>query len=345
MTTAAALTVALLAPQAGAPAQAPRFPGAATTVAVNRADGRLAVLTGNQLQVLESTSAPQPLSTLELPGKDPRVLEYCGPNLRYVTHDVQGMPEVFVAVSVVGRERLAWPNPGLSDLFPTDTSRLTLDGRGVYGFLTLVPAARVFFSLPEDIPLGAGVAATFRFAGEKLLARASELFGGVVALSPTDMVLARRGGGLMRDRAPDGVVWKREASGGDWRIVDVDLATATVAAIDPQGAVVGTGLEKGEPRWRCEMAGAKVRDARLLRGGGLLMLATEPAPAIAVADPATGKPAAEGVVELCERKGFAKPLAEWIAKATSLDALLDVTTAGGPAWLVRGADGWYLVPR
>jgi hypothetical protein len=345
MTMAAALTVALLAPQAGSAAEAPRFPGAATTVAVNRADGRLAVLTGSQLQILENATATTPVTTFEVPGKDPRVLEYCGPNLRYVTHDVQGMPEVFVAISVVGRERLAWPNPGLSDLFPTDTSRLTLDGRGVYGFLTLVPAARVFFSLPEDIPLGAGVAATFRFAGEKLLARASELFAGFVALSPDDMVLARRGGGLMRSRAPDGVVWKREASGGDWRIVDVDLATGTVAAVDAQGAVVGTDLEKGEPRWRCELAGSHVRDARLVRGGRLLMLATDPGRSLALADPATGKRSGPGIVELCERQGLAKQLAEWLAKAASLDGLLEVTTSTGTAWLLRGSDGWYLVPR
>ena len=98
-----------------------------------------------------------------------------------------------MVITVDGRERLAFPNEGLSELFPSETSRLTLDGKGVYGFLPLDPPAREFFGLPESVPLGAGVAATYRFAGEKLLARGSEVFTGVVALSPDDMLLTVKG--------------------------------------------------------------------------------------------------------------------------------------------------------
>ncbi|OYV88996.1 MAG: hypothetical protein B7Z68_12545 [Acidobacteria bacterium 21-70-11] len=244
---AAAAGVAAAWSQTVPPLPAPRFPGAATTVAVNRASGMAAVLTGDQLQLFDSVWAPAPRGRIELPGKAPRVLEYCGPNLRYVTHDVQGMAQVFVAITADGRERLAWPNSGLSELFPTEASRLTLDGKGLYGFLPLDPPAREYFGLPGDIPTGAGVAVTFRFAGEKLLARGSAAFAGVVALSPDDMLLTLVGGGLMRYRSPGGVAWKREGSGGAWRIADVDLAGGVVAAIDGEGAVVGTGTESGKP--------------------------------------------------------------------------------------------------
>ena len=167
-----------------------------------------------------------------------------------MTHQVSNLPQVFVVITVDGRERLAFPNEGLSELFPSETSHLTLDGKGVYGFLPLDPPAREFFGLPESIPLGAGVAATYRFAGEKLLARGSEVFIGVVALSPDDMVLTVKGGGAMRHRSPGGVAWKREGSGGDWRLADVDPAAGVAVAIDGQGALLGIDLEKGDVRWQ-----------------------------------------------------------------------------------------------
>jgi hypothetical protein len=328
-----------------APPPAPRFPDAATTVAVNGSNGKVAVLTGDQLQIFDSVWAPAPSARIELPGKEPRILEFCGPNLRYVTHDVQGMAQVFVAITADGRERLAWPNSGLSELFPTEASRLTLDGKGLYGFLPLDPPARQYFGLPGEIPTGAGVAVTFRFAGEKLLARGSAAFAGVVALSPDDMLLTLGGGGLMRYRSPGGVAWKREGSGGAWRIADVDLAGGVVAAIDGEGAVVGTGTESGEPRFRCAIPAARVLDARLLRDGRLLALLTGPERRTAILDIATMRPVGEQPAELCARLGLAAVYEGWLRTADSLADLLDAGTPNAPGLLLRGAGGWYLVAR
>ncbi len=326
-------------------APAPRFSGVATTVAVNRSNGMVAVLAGGTLAVYPSVSAASPASRIELPGRDPRLLEFCGPNLRYVTHDVQGMAQVFVAITAEGRERLAWPNSGLSDLFPTADSRLTRDGKGLYGFLPLDPAAREYFGLPADIPTGAGVAATFRFAGEKLLARASSAFAGVVALSPDDMLLALGGGGLMRYRSPGGVAWKREGSGGTWRIADVDQAAGTVAAIDGAGTVTVTTLESGEERGRCALSGAAVADARLLSDGRVLVLAAGPRPRAAILDAGTGRPAGEQPAALFARHGLGSVYDAWLAKASSLDGLVEAGSGAGAALLLHGADGWYLAPE
>ncbi|HVN75533.1 MAG TPA: hypothetical protein VMT19_04395 [Thermoanaerobaculaceae bacterium] len=310
-------------------------------MAVNRADGRVAVLAGTTLAVFTTVDAQIPSASFEIPGKDPAVLEFRGNQILYSTHDVDALPVVFVAVSVEGRERLAWPNSGISDLFPSVTSRLTLDGKGVYGFLPLDPEARSFFGLANDIPLGAGVAATYRFAGEKLLARGSEAFAGVVALTPDDMVLAIRRGGVMRVRPQGIVAWKREAKGGDWRITDVDLKAGLAIAIDPIGAVVATDLEKGEPRWLCAVSGARVADARALADGRLLVVTDGPDRSATILDPAKGQPAGVQLAELCGRRGLAQVFFDWVAKASSLAGLVEVTTPSGPAWLIRGADGWY----
>ena len=335
--------VALAVATAGAAPPAPRFPGATTTLAANRADGRLAVLQAGTLSVYRGENAEAPSASFEIPGKDPAVIEFRGNQILYTTHGVNDMPVIFVAVSVDGRERLAWPNSGISELFPTDTSRLTLDGKGIYGFLVLDPPARAFFGLADDIPLGAGVAATYRFAGEKLLARGSEAFAGLVALSADDMLLALKGGGLMRYRSPGGVAWKREGSGGGWGIADVDLAGGLVVAIDAAGLAVATGLEKGEPRWRCAVAGAPVRDARTLPDGKLLVLTGGSEPKVAALDPATGRRSRSQLTDLCEGQGLSKALADCLSKAQSLSEIVSVATPGGSAWLIRGADGWYEV--
>ncbi len=339
--------LALLAPLAaggGAAPAAPRFAGAATTVTVNRADGRIAVLEGTTLSVYPSLAAQLPAASFEIPGTGPAVLEFRGNQILYVTHGVDNMPVVLVAVSAEGRERLAWPNAGISDLFPTETSRLSLDGKGVYGFLPLDPAARAFFGLADDIPLGAGVAATYRFAGEKLLARGSEAFAGVVALAPDDMLLTLRRGGLMRVKPGGAVAWKREAKGGDWRITDVDAKAGVAVAVDAVGAAVGTGIEKGDSRFLCAVTGARVADARLLSDGRLLVLAPGAEHAAAILDPGSGREAGVQPAELCGRHGLAQVFFDWAAKARSLSEMIEVPTPGGPAWLIRGADGWHEIP-
>jgi hypothetical protein len=342
---AAAASVAAAWSQTAPAPPAPRVPGVATTVAVNRSNGKVAVLAGEQLQLFDSVWTPSPSARIELPGKEPRILEFCGPNLRYVTHGVQGMAQVFVAITADGRERLAWPNSGLSELFPTEATRLTLDGKGLYGFLPLDPQAREYFGLPGDIPTGAGVAVTFRFAGEKLLARASAAFAGVVALSPDDMLLTLGGGGLMRYRSPGGVAWKREGSGGTWRIADVDLAGEVVASIDGEGAVVGTRTESGEPCFRCALPAARVLDARLLRDSRLLVLLTGPERRTAILDTASMKPAGEQPAELCARLELTAVYEGWLRTAVSLADFLDVSAPTTPGLLLRGAGGWYLVVR
>jgi hypothetical protein len=336
------LLVALAAPPALA-GTSPRFPGADTSVAVNRGNGRIAVLHGDKLEVLEPSGAS--IASIGIPGKKPRVLEFCGGNLLYVTHQVTNLPQVFVVITVDGRERLAFPNEGISDLFPNEASHLTLDGKGVYGFLPLDQAARDFFGLPESIPPGAGVAATYRFAGEKLLARGSEVFVAVVALSPDDMVLALKGGGAMRYRSPGGVAWKLEGSGGDWRLVDVDPAAGLGVAIDAQGALVGIDLDKGEVRWQSPAGpGPRIVDARLVRGGKALAFAREPEKQVLVFDPSSGKWNAGEVSQGFARQGMRAVLASWLDRSDSLAELFQIDTPAGATWLIHGADGWYEVP-
>jgi hypothetical protein len=335
--------LAALAVTPGLAGTAPRYPGADTSVVVNRANGRIAVLRGDKLEVFEAAGTS--LSTIELPGKNPRLLEFCGGNLLYVTHQVSDLPQVFVVITVDGRERLAFPNEGLSELFPSATSHLTLDGKGVYGFLPLDPPAREFFGLPESIPAGAGVAATYRFAGEKLLARGSEVFVGVVALSPDDMLLAVKGGGAMRHRSPGGVAWKRDGSGGDWLLADVDPAAGLAVAIDGQGALLGLDLEKGDVRWQSAAgSGPRVRGARLLRGGRVVAFTTEPEKQAVVFDPAAGSWSATEVTQAFARNGMRAVLASWLDRTESLAGLWQIGTPGGTAWLILGADGWYEVP-
>ena len=340
---ALAVVFAMVPVAAGADGPAaPRFPGADTSIAVNRANGRVAVLRGDKLEVLESTGAA--VSSVEIPGKGPRILEFCGGNLLYVTHEASNLPQVFVVITVDGRERLAFPNEGLSSFFPSETSRLTMDGKGVYGFLPLDPPAREFFGLPESIPLVAGVAATYRFAGEKLLARGSEVFTGVVALSPDDMLLTVKGGGVMRFRSPGGVAWKREGSGGDWRIADIDVTAGLVAVIDGDGRTLGLDLEKGEVRWQSPGGtGPRVRDARLLRNGQVLLYASEPEAQLAVLNPATGQRSVTALSQAFEGRGLSGVLKFLLQHAESLAGVLEVPTTGGSALLVHGADGWYEV--
>ena len=334
---------AALAAAAGFAGPAPRYPGADTSVVVNRGNGRIAVLRGDKLEVFEPSGAS--LSTIEIPGKGPRILEFCGGNLLYVTHEVSNLPQVFVVITVEGRERLAFPNEGLSELFPSEKSRLTLDGKGVYGFLPLDPPAREFFGLPDSVPLGAGVAATYRFAGEKLLARGSEAFTGVVALSPDDMLLTVKGGGAMRHRSPGGVAWKHEGNGGDWRVVDVDPAAGVAVAIDGQGALIGLDLEKGDVRWQSPSGTVpRVSDARLLRGGQTLAFTKEPEKQVMVFDPSSGTWSATEAAQAFARQGMRAVLAAWLDRADSLAGLWQIGTASGTALLILGADGWYEIP-
>ncbi|MCU0294288.1 MAG: hypothetical protein MUF10_20265 [Thermoanaerobaculaceae bacterium] len=259
----------------------PRFPGTATTVAVNRADGRVAAVVGAKLLLLDSLASDTVARSFDLPGRDQSVREFRGNTIVYATSAVEDMPFVLVALSTDGRERLAWPNEGLSELFPTERSRLTLDGRGLYGELVLDGAVREYFELPKDIPVGSGVAATYRFAGEKMSARASEMFRQVVALTPDDMLIALKDGGVMRYRAGDGAIWKLDIAGPPWRLVDVDDKAGLLLGLEGGTVLRCLDTARGELRWQWDAG----RQGDAIRAA--LGIAREPQP---VAAPAKAAP-------------------------------------------------------
>jgi hypothetical protein len=243
-------TVAMLAAILTRAESRPRFPGADTSVAVNRTNGKVAVCQGGTLMVYDSIRAPEPTTTIELPGEKQAVREFRGNTLVYVANRVEGMARVFVALLADGRERMAWPNEGISELFPNEESHLTVDGRGIYGRLVLDGSVQELFGLSDSIPLGSGVVATYRFAGEKLSARGSEVFGEVVAISPDDMLIGLRDGGVLRYKAPGGVAWKLDrADKTSWRLTDVDLGAGLVLVAVDGTVLNAVDLEKGELRW------------------------------------------------------------------------------------------------
>lgn len=364
---------------------APRFPGAATTVVVNQADGRAAAVVGGRLLLLDSLAADVVTKEYELPGREQAIREFRGNTLVYSTRSVEGMPFVLVALHVDGRERLAWPNSGLSDLFPTERSRLTLDGRGLYGELVLDGAVREYFELPADIPLGAGVAATYRFAGEKMAARASEIFREVVALTPDDMLIALKDGGVLRYKAGDGVLWRRDIPGEPWRLVDVDERGGQLLAIEGGRVLRCLSLDRGDLRWEWSataQGGAvrralgvegeavppppagtprragrdaaaapapappplRVRDGRLLRSGRVLLFGDRPRRFLLVLEPAGDRVVGEEVLGGLERGGPEAVARWWLDEATDLSAAWEMPGTAGVSLLLRGTDGWHVVP-
>lgn len=380
-----ALGVLAAAAVAQAAPPAPRFPGAATTVVVNRADGRVAAVVGARLILQDSLASDVVTKEYELPGREQAVREFRANTLVYSTRSVEDMPFVLVALHVDGRERLAWPNEGLSELFPTERSRLTLDGRGLYGELVLDGAVREYFELPDDIPLGAGVAATYRFAGEKMSARASEVFRQVVALTPDDMLIALKDGGVLRYRAGDGVLWKQDIPGEPWRLADVDDKGGQLLGIDGGKVLRCLSLDRGELRWEWSVAtqggviraalGVKdespipspvvkprrgeknatptptpaptpvrVRDARLLRSGRVLVFGDQPRRFLLVLDPAGNRVVGEEVLGSLERRGLETVESWWLDEATDLSAAWEMPGPSGVSLLLRGTDGWHVVP-
>lgn len=365
---------------------APRFPGAATTVTLNPTDGRVVAVVGSRLLLLDSLDSEDVVKALDLPGRDQTVREFRGNTFVYSTRSVEGMSFVLVALHVDGRERLAWPNEGLSEYFPNEASRLTLDGRGLYGELVLDSEVREYFELPEDIPLGAGVAATYRFVGEKMSARASELFRQVVALTPDDILTTIRDGGVLRFKAGDGVAWRRDGTGTPWRLVDVDAANKLLLAIEGGTVLRCLELERGEPRWELDVAGqgqairralgmkeetpasaaagkpsrrggkavtpvptsvpaaVRVRDARLLRNGRVLLFGDQPRRFLLVLDPGLNRVVGEELLSTLDVRGFEAVESYWLEEASDLSAAWEMPGRSGVSLLLRGADGWYVVP-
>lgn len=327
----------------GAEPPRPRFPGTDTSLAVNRYDGRIAVLHGGTLEVLPGLAAA-PTLTLGVPGKDARVLEFRGNQVLYLTHEVRGLPSVYVVIAADGRERVAWPNEAFTDFFPGEGGRLTLDGKGVYAVLTLAPTMRDFFGLVDAYPLGAGVVASYRFSGEKLATRVSSDFGAAVALTPDDFVATVKGGGALRYRAPGGKLWQHQGTCGDWRIVDVDPAAATMLLLDAGGTLVALGLERDEVCWQADATswgGRTPADARLLRDGRAIALGIGTERWLAVWDPRLRM--AANVLPMIERQGLSALAAFWRAHANSLVGFAEIGGLDGATVLMQGPDGWCSV--
>jgi hypothetical protein len=341
---ALAVVVLGLAAHALSPAEPvpPRFPGTDTSLAVNRSDGRIARISGTQLEVLPGLSGAATLA-LDLPGTDARVLEFRGNQVLYLTHGVRGLATVHVVIAADGRERVAWPNEGFADFFPGEGGRLTLDGKGVYAVLALAPQMREFFGLGDGYPLGAGVVASYRFSGEKLTTRVSAEFDAAVALTPDDFLATLRRGGALRYRAPGGKLWQQQSTCGEWRIVDVDPAAATMLVLDARGTLSARGLEHGELCWQADAAawgGRTPADARLLRDGRVLALGVGAERWLAVWDPKLR--AAVNVLPLLERAGLSTLAAFWRAHADSLVGFAEVG-GGASTALMRAPEGWHLV--
>jgi len=322
----------------------PRFPGRDTTVAVSRATGKIAVCSGGALDVWDRLDAASPAVRVDVSGSRPAVMEFCGNTIHLVAHEVQGLARVHIALHFDGRERLAWPNEGISPVFPGELSRLTLDGRGVAGALVLDSAVRLAFGLASDIPNGAGVVASYRFAGERLIGRGSELFREVLALAPDDMLIALRDGGMLR-YGPGGVAWRFDEAGKiPWRATD--SADGLVLTITGQGEVVALALDGGTVKWRWRDAdsdgvGVAPRDARLLRGGLVLVARGGAAGDVVLVDPAAGRIVSRDVRAMARELGI-EPVVE---AGDPLAGVLDVS--GGESRrtvLIRGVDGWRVVP-
>lgn len=377
----------LLAASALAVPPAARFPGAATTVVVNRADGRVAAVVGAKLLLLDSLASETVAHTFDLPGRDQAVREFRGNTIVYATSAVEDMPFVLVALSTDGRERLAWPNEGLSELFPTETSRLTLDGRGLYGELVLDGAVREYFELARDIPIGAGVAATYRFAGEKMSARASDMFRQVVAFTPDDMLIAVKDGGVLRYKAGDGVLWKQDIPGEPWRLVDVDDKGGQLLGLEGGRVLRCLATDRGDRRWEWSVvnqgeamraalglpaaeparaagegktprevakgpaptakpvgAALRIRDARLLRSGRVLVFGDQPRRFLVVLDPAGNRVVGEEILSGLDRQGLESVESWWLDEASDLSGAWEMPGATGVSLLLRGTDGWHVVP-
>ena len=268
----------------------------------------------------------------------------------------------------------AWPNE--ASIFRPRRVVWTLDGRGLYE-LVLDGAVREYFELSDDIPLGAGVAATYRFAGERLSARASEAFRQVVALTPDDLLIALSGGGVLRYKAGDGVLWRQDIAGDPWRLVDVDDKGRQLLGLDSGKVLRCLALDRGELRWEWSLTaqgtsqgGARHRDRRQPRlpssvvgrqerdtvctdtdsgenprcppaaGGRVLRSATSAAVS------ARARPGNRVVRNEClglERRSF-RAVGHGGSTGNRPVRRLEMPGTAGVSLLLRGTDGWYVVP-
>jgi hypothetical protein len=336
-----ALAAALTAATALAIQPAPRFAGAATSVAVERGSGRVAVCRDGTLEIYADGAAASPVTSFDVPNAGTRLLEFRGDTVAYTFTLAGEKVAQLLAVGTDGYERLLWPNDGIGETFPTATSRLTLDGKGLVDTLVLGPKVRAEMGVPGSAADGAGVVVTYRFAGEKMLIRFSESFHHTVAVTPDDLVIALRDGAVLRYRSGEGKLWERAAvTAGPARIVDADAATALLLA--DQGTLVAVDLAKGDVRWRWKPGSAAEApaDARLLRDGGVIVQLGGETARLAVLDPAAGKIVRSNLLAELEARGVAGAGEAWRASSS----LAEVGELAGPVLLLRGPDGLYTLP-
>lgn len=339
----------------------PAITGPDASVAVNRDSGEVAVLRDRTLVVIREGT---PLDPVEVAFSGGRILEFRGSSIliEFSARPQQGIMRA--VVSPRGRERLAWPNPGVGVHFPHLETVLTLDGRGLMGSLTLDDQVRAELGGLEGIPAGAGVVATYRFRGGLVGARASERFGPAAALTPDDFVVFLRGGGALRYRAPEGVVWSVDTPSADlWRPLDVDPGQgAMLVRRGSEWEIVS--LESGQTIWRLEetararavasfgnaagvdVAGAEgaFRDGRLLRDGRILVLGGAAEAWLGVLDPKTGRLAPVDILRSLGHQGGDSLREFWLERRPRLEWVQELPQPGGSVLLVRGPDGWYTVP-
>ncbi len=345
---AAVVGAILLGASAGAELPFPRFEGKATTVAVSGGGARVAVLRGSRLEIFDAVDAAKPALTLTLPVEDGRLEEFHGNTVTYATTLPHRAAPVHVAMDLSDVDLLTWPNEGLGEVFPDQPARLTLDGRGLYGMLTLTPEVRAFFGIPQSTPDGARVMATYRFVKETMLARASTDFRDGVALSPDDTLLTLRDGGLMR-YGPKGREWTTKGQGTPVRILDVDPAVRRALVLRGDGVLLGVDLASGAVAWQWKgeegkavAASGMLRDARLVPGGEvLLLLRTGDVSRLAALAPAGGQLLGD---VLPPGPDAAMMRGRWAAEDGDLGEVWPVATPVGPAVLLQGPDGWYVVP-
>ncbi len=347
-----------LATTAAAASRVPRIPGAGVSVAVARGSGKLAVCRAGKLEIFDSPSAESPSSRFDVPDGVVTLLEFRGDTVSYAFTDPGTRSQANLAVRTDGRELLPWPNEGISAEFPTAAARLTLDGKGVYQVLRLTPAARAFFGFARDIPDGATVVATYRFVGEKVLARAAADFADAVGLAPDDFLIVTTTGGALRHKSPTGVVWRKdELVKGPVRLLDVDAAEGLALLQGSDGTLAVIELSKGDVRWRLEpaavtkavesavpvSAATDIADARLLQLGRLLLFGAKPQPWLAVLDPQSRTIQGGDLLAGLETAGLGAVRSFWMARNQDLSRVWQLPPGAGGGLLLEGPDGWYEV--
>ena len=321
--------------------------GAGGSVAVEAGTGRLAIAGSGRIAVYDSVTAASPAATFGAPDGPLDLLEFRAGKLVYRFVMPETGSESFACVLAEdGREVVVFPNDGIGAAFPTAGARLTLDGKALYQTLRLDAGSREEFGIPGDVPDGAGVIATYRFAGEKVAARFSEDFDAGWALAAGDLLITLRRGGLLRYRAGEGVAWRLDAQRKEtWRILDVDPAGRVAVVLEGGTALAGRAVADGVELWRLDLGQPgpgwdgvtasrplSVVDARVLRDGRILVLGRA-RPFLTVFDPARGVPVGG---DLLQREEYLPMRERILAEDASLAGVGEVRGEQGPALLLSG---------